>query len=83
MSPGGTIFLSGPRMDLYLSRDRGRSWHQSPSLANAAGLAGAGFPLAGSAITDTWGFAFQQGVDQQQVWLTSDGGRDWTPVTVR
>jgi photosystem II stability/assembly factor-like uncharacterized protein len=28
-------------------------------------------------------FAFQAGVDQQQVWLTSDGGRHWTPVTVR
>jgi len=75
MSPGGTIFLSGGRMDLYVSRDRGRSWHQSPSLQNAAGLAGAGFPLAGSTITDTAGFAFQAGVDQQQVWLTSDGGR--------
>jgi photosystem II stability/assembly factor-like uncharacterized protein len=83
MSPGGTIFLSGGRMDLYVSRDRGRSWHQSPSLQNAAGLAGAGFPLAGSTITDTAGFAFQAGVDQQQVWLTSDGGRHWTPVTVR
>jgi hypothetical protein len=83
MSPGGTIFLSGGRMDLYVSRDRGRSWHQSPSLHNAAGLAGAGFPLAGSAITGTQGFAFQAGVYRQQVWLTSNGGRSWTPVTVR
>jgi hypothetical protein len=83
MSPGGTIFLSGGRMDLYVSRDRGRSWHQSPSLENAAGVAGAGFPLMGATITDTAGFAFQEGVDQQQVWLTSDGGRYWTPVTVR
>jgi hypothetical protein len=83
MSPGGTIFLSGGRMDLYLSRDRGRSWHQSPSLQNAAGLAGAGFALAGSTITDTEGVAFQEGVYRQQVWLTSDGGRRWTPVTVR
>jgi hypothetical protein len=83
MSTGGTIFLSGGRMDLYVSRDRGRSWHQSPSLHNAAGLAGAGFPLAGSAITGTQGFAFQAGVYRQQVWLTSNGGRSWTPVTVR
>jgi len=82
-SPGETILLSGSRMDLYVSRDQGRSWHESPSLRNAAGLAGAGFPLTGSTITDTRGFAFQEGVDQQQVWLTSDGGRHWTPVTVR
>lgn len=83
MSPGGTIFLSGGRMDLYVSRDRGRSWHESPSLVNVAGLAGAGFPMVGSTITDTQGFAFQEGVYQQQAWLTSDGGRRWTPVTVR
>ncbi len=80
MSPGGTIFLSGGRMDVYVSRDRGRSWHESPSLANAAGLAGAGFPLAGMTITDTEGFALQEGVYQQQVWLTSDGGRRSMPV---
>ena len=83
MSPGGTIFLSGYRMGLYLSRDRGRSWHESPSLQNAAGLAGAGFSLTGSTITGSHGFAVQEGVDQQQVWLTSDGGRRWTPVTIR
>src|SRR5260370_10928642 len=82
-SPGETIFLSGSRMDLYISRDQGRSWHESLSLRNAAGLAGAGFPLTASTITDTRGFAFQEGVDQQQVWLTSDGGRHWTPVPVR
>jgi photosystem II stability/assembly factor-like uncharacterized protein len=71
------------RMDLYVSRDHGRSWHQSPSLGNAAGLADAGLSLAGSTVTDTWGFAIQEGVGQQQIWLTSDGGRDWTPVSVR
>jgi hypothetical protein len=83
MSPGGTIFLSGSRMGIYVSWDRGHSWHQSPSLAPAAGLAGAGFPLTGSTITGTRGFAFQEGVGQRQVWLTSDGGRRWAPVTVR
>jgi len=82
MSPGGTILLSGGRMGLYLSFDHGRSWHESPSLRNAAGLAGAGFPLVGSAITDTRGFAVQEGTGQRQVWLTSDGGRRWTPVTI-
>lgn len=82
MSTGGTIFLSGERMDIYISWDRGRSWHESPSLENAAGLAGAGFPLVGLTVTDTEGFAFQEGAFPQQVWLSRDGGRHWTPVTI-
>jgi hypothetical protein len=83
MSRGGTIFLSGGRMDIYVSRDRGRSWQESSSLADAAGLADAGFPLTGSAITDAAGFATQAGVTRKQVWFTTDGGRDWTAATVR
>ncbi len=83
MSPGGTIFLSGSRMDVYVSSDDGASWQSSPGLASAAGLAGAGLPLVASAITDTEGFAVQEGVYQRQLWLTSDAGRRWTPVTVR
>jgi photosystem II stability/assembly factor-like uncharacterized protein len=83
MSSGGTIFLSGSRMDVYISWDRGRSWHESPSLESAAGLAGAGFPLAGVTVTNTFGFAFQDGIYPPRVWLSSDGGRRWTPVAVR
>jgi photosystem II stability/assembly factor-like uncharacterized protein len=82
MSPGGTIFLSGERMDIYISRDRGRSWHESPSLRNASGLAGAGFSLVAATVTDRAGVAFEKGVGTRQVWLTSDGGRRWTPVTL-
>ena len=83
MTLGGTIFLSGGRMDVYISRDRGRSWHESPSLANAAGEANAGLTLAGTAVTDMFGVVIQEGVFTQQVWLTRDGGRTWTPVTIR
>jgi photosystem II stability/assembly factor-like uncharacterized protein len=82
MSTGGTIFLSGERMDVYISWDRGRSWHESPSLENAAGLAEAGFPLVGLTVTDTQEIAFQEGAFPQQVWLSRDGGRHWTPVTI-
>jgi hypothetical protein len=82
MTAGGTIFLSGGRMDVYISRDRGRSWHESPSLAGANGLANAGFSLVGTSVTNTFGVAVQEGVVTQQVWLTRDGGRIWTPVTV-
>ena len=53
--------MSGERMDVYISWDRGRSWHESPSLQNAAGLAGAGLPLAGLIVTDSEGFAVQEG----------------------
>jgi hypothetical protein len=83
MSPAGTIFLSGGRMDVYISWNRGRSWHTSPSLDHAASQAGAGFNLLASAATDTQGFAFQEGVYRHQIWLTRDGGRHWTPVTAR
>ena len=83
MSAGGTIFLSGERMDIYISRDRGRGWHESPSLRNAAGLANAGFFLGAQAVTDKAGVVFEKGVGARQVWLTTDGGRRWSPVTVR
>jgi photosystem II stability/assembly factor-like uncharacterized protein len=83
MSAGGTIFLSGQRMDIYISRDRGRSWHESPSLRNAAGLANAGFFLGAEVVTGKAGVAFEKGVGTRQVWLTMDGGRRWSPVTVR
>jgi len=83
MTRGGTIFLSGGRMDIYISRNRGRSWLTSPSLNDAAGLAGAGFDLLAATTSDTTGYATQQGVYRHQLWLTDDGGRRWTPVTIR
>jgi hypothetical protein len=83
MTCGGTIFLSGGRMDVYVSRNRGRSWQISPSLTYAAGLAGAGFDLLAAATGNTTGYATQSGVYRRQLWLTGDGGRRWTPVTIK
>ncbi len=83
MTAGGTIMLSGGRMDVYISVNRGRSWYTSPSLDSAAGLAGAGWPLFATATSDTTGCVFQEGILRHQVWITSDGGQRWTPVTVR
>lgn len=78
----GQVYLSGGRMDIYISGNFGRSWHTSASLGNAAGLAGAGFTLTATAITSTRAVAFQQGVNCNQIWLTTDSGQHWTPVTV-
>jgi hypothetical protein len=83
MTRGGTIFLYGGRMDVYISRNRGRSWRISPSLNDAAGLAGAGFGLLAATTSNATGYATQWGVYRRQLWLTRDGGRRWTPVTVR
>jgi hypothetical protein len=78
----GPVYLSGGRMDIYISRSFGRSWHTSASLDNAAGLAGAGAVLTATAITSTRAVAFQEGVPCNQIWLTTDSGDRWTPVTV-
>ncbi len=83
MTTGGTIMLSGGRMDVYISVNRGRSWYTSPSLNYAAGLAGAGDSLSADATSNTTGYAFQAGVFKHQIWITHDAGRHWTPVTVR
>jgi len=83
MTRSGTIFLSGGRMDIYISRNRGRSWQVSRSLNPAAGLAGAGFDLLAATSGNTTGYATQLGVYRHQLWITDDGGRRWRPVTVR
>jgi len=78
----GPVYLSGGRMDIYISWSFGQSWHTSASLDNAAGLAGAGAILTATAITSTRAVALQEGVNCKQVWLTTDSGHHWTPVTV-
>jgi hypothetical protein len=82
VTPAGTMVLSGGRMDLYLSWDGGRTWHTSPSLDRAGSLAGAGFELDATMITDTRGFAVQGGLHSHQIWLTGDTGHTWHAVTL-
>jgi hypothetical protein len=53
------------------------------SLNYAAGLAGAGSGLLAAATSNTTGYATQWGVYRHQLWLTSDGGRRWRPITIR
>lgn len=78
----GPVYLSGGRMDIYITANFGRTWHTSASLDNAAGLAGAGAILTANAITATKAIAFQQDVTCNQIWLTTDSGHHWTPVTI-
>ena len=44
MTAGGTIFLSGSRMNVYISRNRGHNWHTSPSLNDASDSAAPASP---------------------------------------
>ena len=83
MSAEGTIFLSGGRMDVYISANRGGSWRVSPSLTSLASAANAGWPLLATTLTGTFGVVIQQGTGAGQVWLTSDDGGTWTSATVR
>lgn len=78
----GPVYLSGGRMDIYISRGFGSSWRTSADLNHAAGLAGAGDLLTATAITSTRAVAFQSGVTCHQIWLTTDSGQHWAPVTV-
>lgn len=83
VTPAGTIVLSGGRSDVYLSWDGGRTWHTSPSLNQAARLAGAGFSLDAAMTTSTQGFAIQEGsIYGRQMWFTYDAGHTWVPVTL-
>lgn len=79
ITPAGTIFLSGPRYDVWASRDHGHSWHDV--LADRSGAAN-GF--AAAMTTDTQGFALPQSAAVRGIiWFTYDDGHTWRPVTVR
>jgi len=75
----GTIFISGDRSDVYISRDGGRSWHTSASLDRAD----IGDGLAATMVTSTEGFVLQATVHLGQIWLTYNDGRTWQPVSTR
>ncbi len=78
ITPAGTIAVSGTRSDVYLSWDRGRSWHASRSLDRAD----IGDGLFATMVTDTTGFVLQNNNSLTQIWFTRDGGRTWAPVTI-
>jgi len=79
VTSAGTIFISGDRSDVYISRDGGRSWHTSASLDRAD----IGDGLAATMVTSTEGFVLQATVHLGQIWLTYNDGRTWQPVSTR
>ena len=82
MTSGGTIMLSGGRMDVYISDNRGHSWFTSRSLDYVAGVANAGWPLWAQTTSDTTGYLFQSDTFRHQIWITSEAGRHWSPINV-
>jgi photosystem II stability/assembly factor-like uncharacterized protein len=79
ITPAGTIFVSGPRSNVWASRNHGRSWHDV--LKDPSGAAD-GFDAA--MTTSTQGFALPQDTSPRGIiWFTYNDGRTWRPVTVR
>jgi photosystem II stability/assembly factor-like uncharacterized protein len=77
LTAAGTIFWSGQRSSLWVSRDHGRSWHRSASLSNGDGM-------VAEMTTSTQGFAFADGLSPAgQIWLTRNDGRTWTMTVIR
>ena len=62
-----------------ISRDGGRSWHAVPAVDDTDAVQGGG-SFEATMTGNEQGFAI---VAQQRLWLTHDGGRNWTPVTLR
>jgi hypothetical protein len=79
ITPAGTIFVSGPRSDVWAFRDGGRGWQDV--LRDRSGAAD-GFGAA--MTTSTQGFALPQDSSPRGIiWFTYDDGHTWRPVTVR
>jgi hypothetical protein len=79
VGPTGMLVVAGMYSGMTLSRDGGRRWQAVPSVDDTVAVQGGGTFLA-VMTTDRFGFAIVQAL---RAWLTRDGGRTWTSVTVR
>jgi photosystem II stability/assembly factor-like uncharacterized protein len=77
-APDGTILVSGQYSGVLVSSDRGQSWHPVSAVDDSEAVQGGGIVTA-VMVTDQLGFAV---VTSAAFWLTHDGGRTWTQVTV-
>lgn len=78
VAPDGTILVSGLYSGALISRDGGKSWHTMAAVDDTDAVKGGGV-IAAAMATDRLGFAIVTG---QAFWLTHDGGRTWTAVTI-
>jgi photosystem II stability/assembly factor-like uncharacterized protein len=78
VAPDGTILVSGLYSGVLMSRDGGQSWHPVPTMDGSDAVHGGGVVTA-VMVTNQLGFAVVTG---DAFWLTHDGGRTWTVVTV-
>ncbi|MGH3394782.1 MAG: sialidase family protein, partial [Streptosporangiaceae bacterium] len=84
---GRTVFLTGPRSSLLVTRDGGRAWHLvRPVIGDSGGGTGA---VAFFGRADRDGQADRDGVvfgydprhnEQPAIWHTADGGAHWRVV---
>jgi len=79
VAPDGTILVSGLYSGVVMSGDGGQSWHPVPAVDDSEAVQGGGIITAGM-VTNQLGFAVVTG---DAFWLTHDGGRTWTAVTVK
>jgi photosystem II stability/assembly factor-like uncharacterized protein len=79
LTPDGTILVGGAYTGMMISRDGGRTWHAVPAVDDTDAVQGGG-SFDATMTGNEQGFAI---VAQQRLWLTHDGGRTWTPVTLR
>ena len=79
IAPDGLIIAGGMYSGMVISRDGGRTWHEVRSVDRTHSVGGGG-GFAAAMVTNQAGFAY---VVPLQVWLTRDGGRIWTEVTIR
>jgi hypothetical protein len=79
MTAGGTLLAAGIYDGIALSRDGGLTW-QRPAAVDGAPQTGGGGTVVAAMTSDETGYAI---VYLGPMWITADGGRTWTQVTVR
>jgi photosystem II stability/assembly factor-like uncharacterized protein len=79
VAPDGMTIVAGIYSGMVISLDGRRAWHAVPPVDDTDDVQGGG-SFRAAMVTNRFGFAIVQTL---RAWLTRDGGRTWTAVTVR